>query len=230
MAGITRIKIESDWHDWRVQMAEDLAPAANEIYRVAFAKVGTILLPGEEILKCTKDEAMSRYDWKEGIDVILTAESGTRATLQEKFLDYHEDTITFEERKTSGDPGAWYYCTAQYYFTGYARRYRAESIYEFQSWMLIDLPSIHRASDMGLVPWGNSFTRTTDNPLGLRQNGRDGRRATFRFVYFNVTPTQCIVARSHIQQTPTHPVPPKWEATQTQPTLFSSQTAYDLDA
>lgn len=194
MAGITRIKIVSDWHDWRTQMAEDLAPTADGIYRAAFAAIKMPIAPGVEDVACTKEEAKSRYDWCEGIDVILTFERGGKATLQEKFLDYDKNTVTFEEYKTSGAPGAWYYCTAQYYYVGYARRYKREHVLEFQAWILLNLPQLRLLDAQGLVRWGEPQYNTQDNPLGIRRNGHDGRGASFRYVYFPLIPSECVIA------------------------------------
>ncbi len=179
MAGITRIKIVGDgWDDWRTRMSDELAPAADRIYRAAFP-----LLAGLDIVRCTKSEAMARYDWKEGIDVILTFSDNTRGTLQEKFLTYDISTATIEERKGNGEQGAWYYCTAQYYFWGYARKYKRERLLEFQDWLIADLPALHRADREGLIDWR------------FGENRRDGRRATFRYVHFNDLPLNTVVAR-----------------------------------
>lgn len=184
MLGISRIKIASSWHDWRVQLAEDHAPIANKIYRAAFT-----LADGEETINVSKEDALARYDWKEGIDVILTTTHGTRMTLQEKFLTYWQSTVTFEETKTSGDPGAWYYCTAQYYFIGYTRQYwdfkkrkiTDNPIIDFQDYMLIDLPALHRMDDKDLLHWKND------------QNHNDRRRASFRYILFEDVPSNCVV-------------------------------------
>lgn len=192
MAGITRIKINSNWHDWRTELSDRFAPIADDLYRQAFLDINIRIADGHEDISVTKEEAMSRYDWKEGIDVILQFSNGTRATLQEKYLTYWEDTATFEDEKTNGDPGAWYYCTAQYHFWGYARKYWDwkkrkvidEPVYEFQNWMLIDLPTLHRIDASRQLPWH------------CKQNGLDGRRATFRYLYFDDVPKECIVARA----------------------------------
>lgn len=201
MAGITRIRIGgADSLGWRGEMAKGpLCQVADNIYRRVFADIGMPLAPGCEEIKCSKGEAAARYDWKEGIDVIFETELGARATGQEKFLTFHKSTVTFEERKTSGKPGAWYYCTAQYYFVGYAREWIAWTRRNgkwvkaptaewpkkpiFQDWILVDNPAIHRADARGDIHWY------------YRQNGRDGRRATFRYVYFDEIPLDCIIAR-----------------------------------
>ena len=191
MSGITRIKIQSNWKDWRTDMADELAPAADTIYREAFGSIGMPISEGVDYVNVTKDEAMARYDWKEGIDVILQFTAGSKATLQEKYLTYWESTATFEERKTSGAPGAWYYCTAQYYFVGYAWKYwdyKSREVYphaikEFQDGILLDLAATHRSDSAGEIDWL------------FNGNQHDGRRASFRYVNFNNIPSSCIIAR-----------------------------------
>ena len=185
MAGIVRINIQSDWNSWRIKMSRDLAPTADKLYRNIFNGINMPLRSGNDSITCTKFEAMSRYDWEEGIDCILYFENGTKATMQEKYLTYHNSTITFEENKTSGVPGAWYYCTAQYYFVGYARNYKLNNVFDFQDWILVDLPAIHRKDAAYELPW--KFNR----------NNKDGSRATFRYLNFGDVPDDCIVAREY---------------------------------
>lgn len=180
--GIERIRITSDWKDWRTDIAEDMAPVADGVYRQVFAGIGLPLHESEQVTCCTKEQARARYDWQEGIDVILSFAGGGRATLQEKFLTYHTSTVTFEEYKTSGEPGAWFYCTAQYYFVGYARKVR-DGLLLFQDWILLDLPSVRRMDGQQHLPWQNN------------KNKHDGRRATFRYLHFDHVPAACVVAR-----------------------------------
>jgi hypothetical protein len=177
MRGIERIKIDSSWNDWRIKMSKDLSPTSSMLYRKIFD-----LLDGEEDITCSKKDAISRYDWKEGIDVLLHFTNGTKATLQEKFLDWKDDTCTFEEVKTDGTPGVWYYCTAQYYFVGYARRYKEEHILQFQSYIMVDLPGLHRADLSKKLPWYRN------------QNRNDGRKATFRYLYFKDVPEDVVIS------------------------------------
>lgn len=181
MAGIVRIDIVSDWNDWRTQMSRDLAPAAGVILRRIYDSLGMPLAQGETIISCTKEEAKSRYDWQEGIDTILYFENNTKATLQEKYLTFRENTATFEEMKGNGAPGAWYYCTAQYYWVGYARRYKDEGLREFQTYVLIDLPALHREDNRYDLGWK------------YNENGRDGRHATFRYLPFEELPPNTVI-------------------------------------
>ena len=183
MSGIVRIHIESDWQDWRTKMSRDLEVTSDAVLRKIFSDIGMPLLPGTDIIECTKDEAMSRYDWTEGIDTLLYFDNGTKATMQEKYLDYKYSTATFEERKTSGAPGAWYYCTAQYYFVAYARKYKTHNDLTFQDWVMLDFPGLHRLDQTTELMWFNN------------ENGRDGRRSSFRYLYFDKIPESVVVSR-----------------------------------
>jgi len=187
MSGIERIQINSSWspaNDWRLKMSRDLTPTADAVYRQAFSAIAMNLEEGTDIIECTKQEARARYDWTEGIDVILHFVQSGKATLQEKFLDFSPSTLTFEEEKTDGSPGVWYYCTAQYYMVAYARRYKEYEDLDFQDWMLVDFPRLKRADAAALIPWGE-----------MRRNARDGRRASFRWVRFDDVPASCIIGR-----------------------------------
>lgn len=189
MPGITRINIKSDWNrsnDWRLEMSTDHIEVMNNVYRSIFN-----LADGNEIINITKHEALARYDWKEGIDLILTTKSNTRMTNQEKILTFHTSTITFEEEKTSGSPGAWYYCTAQYYSVAYNRRYwdyqKREVIMpkcvELHDYIVVDLAALHREDERGVIDWQ------------FRENVFDGRKAVFRYIPFNSIPDICVIAR-----------------------------------
>jgi hypothetical protein len=181
MHGIDRIKIVSNWTDPFLDIQSALEPAANALYPQIFANIGMPLVnPEVREIQCSKDEAMARYDWKEGIDTILHFASGAKATMQEKFLTYHISTVTFETRKASGRPGAWFYCTAQYYFIGYGRDISLGN-YDFQDWMLVDFPGIHRADACQDLPWKHN---------GCRRVG-----SQFQFLYFDEVPTECVVSR-----------------------------------
>ena len=188
MAGIVRIAIQSkNKKDWRFIMARELAPMADNLYRTIFNKLNMPLIEGSEDIECTIDEAKARYDWEEGIDCLLYFTNGVKATLQEKYLTYWKSTATFEESKNSGKPGAWYYCTAQYYFVGYARKYLHEKVLAFQDWIMIDLPNIHRKDATKNLNWQ------------YNKNKKDGRRSPFRYLNFKDVPTDCIVARKGIE-------------------------------
>ena len=189
MKGIKRIHIASDWEPDRIfKFSRLLEPTANKLYRDLFQHIGMPLLPGCEELNCTKEEAMARYDYQEGIDVLLYFENGHKATLQEKFLDFPRSTATFTEKQKQ-KPGAWYTCTAQYWFVGYARKLRSVGITEFQDWMLIDLPALHRIDASQKLPWV-----VKDN------NDPSYKGITFRYLYFDDVPFNCIVARFKVDK------------------------------
>jgi len=176
MAGIERILINSDWEDERLQMSRDLSPAANEIYKSIFKRLDKPLAEGESTVLCTKDEAQARYDYKEGIDCILHFLDGTRGTLQEKFLEYSQSTVTIEEHKVNGLPGAWYYCTAQYYFVGYATDYWKSKSLTFRDYMLLNFANLKLAK----VDW--KFRYPTGYP-------------SFRYIPFDEVPNSAVIAR-----------------------------------
>jgi hypothetical protein len=183
----------SSWHDWRTQLEDVHHPVALPIYRQAFNNVGIVLADGDDTVEVTKEEAAARYDWQEGIDLIFTTRSGHRMTAQAKFLTYPNSTATFEEKKTSGDAGAWYYCTAQYYFIGYTRKYwdyhtrnvLPDAVCDFQDWIMLDFAALRRADASSGIHWY------------FRENKFDGRRSTFRYIYFDDIPVSCIVSRFH---------------------------------
>jgi len=188
--GIERIHINSTWNSWRIRMSHALAPAADAIYQEVFAEMGLPLHDELQITECTKEEAIARYDWQEGIDVRLYFARGGGATLQEKFLNFRTSTVTFEERKgATGGLGAWYSCTAQYYFVGYARHYHNDGILEFDDWIILDLPALRRADGREEVKWY------------FNTNRHDQCTNVFRYTHFNEVPETCIIAqRKNIEQ------------------------------
>lgn len=183
MFGITRIHIRNErWNvnnDWRLRLAADHEPIVNEIYRNVFQD----LADGVEVLEIERDEAVALYDYKEGVDAILTMRDGMRMSVQEKVLTFSKSTVTFEENKQSGVPGAWYYCTAQLYFVGYSRHYKESKIPGIQDWILIDYNAL-RLFDLSC-------------PLEWRfnKNKNDRRTNGFRFIHFDQVPENCVVSR-----------------------------------
>lgn len=155
--GITRIHIISNWGNGnkRVQMSLDLEHTADQIYYDVFNSIGMQLDEGCEYIECSKEDAIARYDYQEGIDCILHFHNGHKATVQEKLLEYWESTATFTEHQKNNVPGNWYTCTAQYWLTAYARNYTASGGVDlrFRDWMLIDLPALHRLDAIGNLPW-----------------------------------------------------------------------------
>lgn len=159
---------------------------SNSVYRNIFPQ----LADGEMIIECTKDEAIARYDHREGVDVILETVDGLRFTVQEKILTFSRSTMTFETRKNSGALGAWYYCTAQLYFTAYSRHYLDTGVPSFQDWMLINYTALRLADLRGEL----------NGKWGMNENKTDGRKSEFRFIDFRDIPESCIVSRAQAEQ------------------------------
>lgn len=170
MAGIERIEITgtSNYLKERKQIADDAIPDLNNIYRNVFE-----LDDNDIVTECTKDEVKSRYDYIEGIDVILTLKDKSRITLQEKVLTTKYSTVTFEERKADGKLGGWYYTTAQLYMCAY----RIDN--KIARYCIIDLVRLKLAS----------------NSIGLKWHYQDNiyRPETFRFINFKDIPDDCII-------------------------------------
>ena len=178
MNGIERINIVSDWNDPYIKKQQAMEPYANNIYYRIFSEINYPLLNSQvNYISCDKDDMNGRYDWQEGIDVILHFYDGTKATMQEKFLTYHYSTATFELQKSSGQLGAWFYCTAQYYFVGY------EGINDFRDWILLDLAALHR------------YDKKIDWKFNKNNPENNNRRSTFKYIEFDKIPSQCVVAR-----------------------------------
>jgi len=184
MTGITRIEITGDfYHDRRTALGEAGRPLADAIYFDLMERMGAPLKPSVETVRCTKQQAIARYDHTEGIDVILTSQGGSRFTVQEKCLDpapHWRPTLTIEEYKASGKPGAWFYCTAQWYFGAV---FVHNSLTRFEDWMIVDLPGLRVAHETGRA-------------RGHRQKPRAPRRGgPFFYWYYREIPEDVIVAR-----------------------------------
>lgn len=171
MAGIERIEIlgTSNYLKERKQIGDAAIPDLNSIYR------NILPLDDDDIItECTKDEAKSRYDYIEGIDVILTLKDKSRITLQEKVLTTDFNTVTFEQLKANGKLGGWFYTTAQLYMCAY-RTNNAIARY-----CLIDLVRLKLAS----------------NTIDLKWHYQNNiyRDETFRYIYFKDIPNECIIS------------------------------------
>jgi len=118
-AGITYIMIIDERVDTRFKLAEACNEFTDPILRKMFIDAGMELKTDSACIRCKKEDLSGRYDLVEGIDIILRFKDNTKGTLQQKTLFTDFNTATFEEYKNSGKPGAWYYCTAQYYFVVY---------------------------------------------------------------------------------------------------------------
>jgi len=162
---------------------------ANELYRNIFAALRMPLLPGEEVIDCTKEEFQAGYDYQLGIDVILRPHYQGESTLQEKFLFFTGvPTVTIEHCQDwrTLEPGDWYKLKAQYYFVGYDPYRRGY----FDPWVLLNWAALQQASAQGRIPW-----RLTDNNIE-----RVGAKASFMYVRLCELPQSVIVASSMEKQ------------------------------
>ncbi len=181
-AGIWRIEIESSWKDDRTELSRRMAPQLDAIYREVFSGLGRPLRPETRVETCTKEDAVSRYDWGDGIDRKLIEQSGRIITVQDKVLTWHQNTVTFEEKKTSGALGFWYYGTPQLYSVFYFRNGSSEC----SNWIILNMEQVRQYESR--IAWRFN-----------RNNGWGGRRAEFRFAYFDQFPPECVVASKYAQ-------------------------------
>jgi len=180
MAGIERIKIISGWNDSNIKKSMAGEPFTNSVYFTEFERVGMPLLNNEVVnTEVSKDGLKARYDFQEGIDIILTFKDHTRATLQEKILDTKYDTATFEEYKKNGELGDWYRCTAQLYFVGYL----SENWQSLRCGMMFNLAEVRRLSMNNKIKWTIRDTKYLNRNTG------------FRFFYFNDIPESAVIFR-----------------------------------
>lgn len=175
MSGIERIKINefSSYLNKRSAKAESCSKLIDDIYRQCLP-----LAHGSEHKFVGKADIGAMYDMIEGIDVILTLTDGSRVTLQEKVLFTTFRTATFEIKKSSGNPGAWFYCTAQLYFVGYV----SPDTGQVASYVLIDLARLKIEHNRNTLKWQ------------YRKNNKEGRKEEFMFIKFDDIPTSCIIS------------------------------------
>lgn len=194
--GIEYIKIVGEYVDSQFQLAEAIEPFTEKLVRGLFKDSGMELNSGYKITECEKGDLIARYDLNEGIDKILNFIDGTKGTLQQKILFTDYKTITFEKVKNSGRPGAYCYCTAQYYLTIYTVESRSELMDQyknkslkptFRDAILLNLPSVHRAT----------LTPNTNKKLIMeeRENYRNGRHNAFYYTHFDRIPEECVLSR-----------------------------------
>lgn len=173
MAGIERVVISrgrgSDKYEKKEAKFREAKPLINEIYRAHFR-----LQDGEREIHVPIYDDLARKDYEQGLDIYLRLTTGATQTVQEKILDYWEDTFTVEYTKGSGKPGTHYYCIAGYYMVAY---YRAGRI---DSYALIDWNRFKNLDAEGLIPWAKSRIEVSEGN-------------TFNYVYFQDIPESCVV-------------------------------------
>lgn len=187
MAGIKRVHITDVVNGrgaWRFRDSRRLWPAANQLYRDAFADIGMPLADGDEELECSKDGYDAGYDSDLGIDVLLTFANGQTATMQEKFLftKYNTVTVEYYQNPAMDIEGDWFTMKCQYYFVGYdfpktGRR--------FSTWVLLDWPRLQLATAQERVYWQ------------ITPNKHDGARANFKHTPIHVLPADVVIAASN---------------------------------
>lgn len=184
--GITRFKITDILNGrgaHRFSDSEVYWEVANNLYREIFAHQGTPLAPGENIIKCSKDEFTAGYDYQLGIDVILYGDLLGEATLQEKFLFTGFNTLTIEHCQNwlTLEPGDWFKMKAQYYFVGYDKNRQTKRL---NPWVLCDLARLHKASGQRRIPWQ------------LKGDWKEGAQASFIYCELAKLPGDVLVSSS----------------------------------
>ena len=195
-AGINHIKIVDERTDMRFLLSDACYPFTDPILRDIFLNAGMELLPGMQTIECKKEELFGRYDLSEGIDIILKFKDNTKGTLQQKTLYTTFSTVTFEERKNSGKLGAWYYCTAQYYFVIYtvesdsALRTQLRDGFlnpTMREAVLLNLAEFHKLSLNDKIMWNNNT------------NQNEGRYNPFKYTRIKDIPSSCIIGEYHLE-------------------------------
>lgn len=195
--GINYMRITNGCKDKQFMVADACNNATEPVLRELFANASMPLKPGVNVINCTTEDLMGRYDLKEGIDMVVYTEDGTRHTLQQKTLHTSFRTCTFEETKwtivedsLTEVKGAWYYCTAQFYYVVYTNESQEELRRQLtqnqftptiREGILINLPKIHELSKQGLIKWK------------YRHNAKY-RSNSFRFFMIDETPNECLVS------------------------------------
>ena len=185
--GISRFEITDPYYGRGAERMVSHKPyweVANELYRNIWnSDLDRPLLQGEETIKCTKAESISRYDSALGVDAILRSAGYGKFTLQEKFLQTDRTTVTIEHCQDfmTLEPGDWYTSEVQYYFVGYV----IPGILKFQRWILLDWVALHRVS----INWH------------LNANFRDkvGAKASFIYAEFDEMPDSVVMAASKLK-------------------------------
>ena len=149
-------------------------PFADRIYLTLFGEA-------TEIKRAEREEALV-LDMQHAIDVTLTLPTGMVATGQEKFLDYHLDTVTVEfmNDPRTGAPGDWFHLASQFYFVGYFNSGRTG----FRTWIMLDWLVVALATLNGEINW-------QDN------RNKDGRaRASFKYAPFSQFKGSMVIAKA----------------------------------
>lgn len=167
--------VDDTWgNDRRKDIGRRHAATVTRIYQDMMKSIQRPLRPDVEVVRCTKEDAIARYDWNDGIDRFLIETNGTKHSCQDKVLTFPYNTVTFEEYKNSGVPGFWYYGVCQLYGVFYFRNGSTEC----SNWIVLNFPAVRQAR----INW--KFNR----------NKTDGRHNPFRYAFFNEMPPDTVVA------------------------------------
>lgn len=179
--GIWRLDIQSPFNETpQMRLGRIWAARLDDLYTAVFRdKLGRPLRPNVLVERPSKNEAISRYDWGDGIDRKLIQQDGTIWTVQDKVLTFNRiTTVTIETMKPSGSPGFWHYGTAQLYTVVYV----GENSNQPRNWIILNLPLVRQSSD---IAWSEEKT-----------NSQGGK---FKFAEFKAFPPETVIACKYSQ-------------------------------
>lgn len=184
--GITRFQVPGGANGrgaYRFEESRAMWDTADALYRRVFAALGMPLAEGSRV---HDGPAAEVWDRRLGIDVGLRTAGGRALTVQEKFLttDFNTVTVEYMNDHDRNVPGDWFNERAQLYFVGYVNAATAA----WRRWIFLH--------------WSNVVVETeVDGGLqwGLRVNGRDGARASFRYIDMAALPPWCVLASSDMR-------------------------------
>lgn len=168
-------KARDPWHSLKAQLEKSMRPAANDVYRNEFLLDDN----GTEYIEiCTHSQKLAHKDIRQGIDVTLRLANKTIVSIQEKFLHWHEDTVTVQVVNSKGQRGTWYSCQANFYLVGYILDYPKDC--RLRSWIIFDTEKLRKTEHL---PWKR------------KKNQNDGE-VEFDYLYFDEIPADCLYSRS----------------------------------
>jgi len=180
MPGIFRTDIIADkardpHHILMAQLEKSMRPAANDIYRNEFVLDDN---GKEHVEVCTHNQKAAHKDIRQGIDVTLRLANKSLVSIQEKLLNWHEDTVTVQVVNSKGQRGTWYSCQANFYLVGYSLDYPKDC--SLRSWIIFDTDKLRKTANL---PW-------------KRRKSRNDGEVEFEWLYFDEIPSDCLYSRS----------------------------------
>jgi len=116
------------------------------------------------------------------IDVTLTLPNGMKLNGQEKFLSFQYAsfgtlTVEYMQNPVIDEKGDWFKLAPQFYFCGYFN----EDNTDFIKYVIVNWPKLVLHTNAGNAKWHDN-------------KNKDGyARASFRYIYFEDIPTDCII-------------------------------------